>query len=231
MIAFRAPPSRTGGAHLFAALVYILHAALAQGAAVRYHGGKQLSLAALIYTKKGGLPVSSVGLRNDIQSFPGKPFALPKDERFFSMQFWTISKAASEWGCTYQCARRWVLLHPELAVLVRVWSPRSPVPRWKLCVFAGQQKISRSEGAAHFRSSAWQRSMANRRWRRQRGDGEPPRSKELPTPHYGRCRQPIPGSNFPNTVKDQRQQLHRWSPEERAEALRILRSPVRVKGW
>lgn len=198
--------------------------------------------------------MSSVGLRNDIQSFPGKPFALPKDERFFSMQFWTISKAASEWGCTYQCARRWVLLHPELAVLVRVWSPRSPVPRWKLCVFAGQQKISRSEGAAHFRSSAWQRSMANRRWRRQRGEGEPPRSKELPTPHYGRCRQPIPGSNFPNTVKDQRQQLHKlqlpadhdplrgqvtlgealrnpWSPEERAEALRILRSPVRVKGW
>ncbi|MBR4067578.1 MAG: hypothetical protein IKK08_03000 [Clostridia bacterium] len=135
---------------------------------------------------------------------------MPQDQKFFQLHFWNLRKAAKEWGCSYQTARRWVLLHPSVGVLVRVQAVNALVPRWQLCVFAGQKKFDRGEGAKHFRSSTWQRSMARRRWRRQRasdrGEAAPDR---LPVPHYGRCRQPIPGTNFPNHVKDQRQQLHR----------------------
>lgn len=134
-----------------------------------------------------------VGQRKDLRTFPGHLFRMPQDQRIFELQFWTMHKAAKEWGCSYQTARRWVLLHPEVAVLVRVWSPRAPVCRWRLCVFAGQKKFASSAGAEHFRSSSWQRSMAMRRWKREKG-------KELPTPNYGRCRQPIPGTNFPTSL-------------------------------
>lgn len=223
---------------MFALLVLFLRKQLAQGVPVRYHEGKELPQSSVVI-EEGWLV--NVGMRTDIRSFPGRPFAMPKDLRIFQLQFWSISKAAKEWGCSYQTARRWVLLHPELGVLVRVWSPRSPVPRWKLCVFAGQKKVSRSEGAAHFRSSAWQRSMANRRWQRQRAADQAAGARELPTPPYGRCKQPIPGTSFPNRVQDQRQQLHKQQlPADHKplrgqidveEALRILDRPVRVKGW
>lgn len=155
---------------------------------------------------------------------------LPKDQHIFELQFWPMRKAAKEWGCSYQTARRWVLLHPEVAVLVRVWSMRSPVPRWKLCVFAGQPKFDRREGAEHFRSSAWQRSMAQRRWRKRRTGAAAP--DQLPTPHYARCRQPIPGTDFPTSLP----QLHkRQLPAghkplsgqiDIAEALKILSRPL-----
>lgn len=133
---------------------------------------------------------------------------MPNDQQFFQLHFWNLRKAAKEWGCSYQTARRWVLLHPSVGVLVRVQAVNALVPRWQLCVFAGQKKFDYGEGAVHFRSSRWQRSMARRRWRRQRaadrGEAAP---KQVPA--YGRCRQPIPGTSFPNHVKDQRQQLHR----------------------
>lgn len=146
--------------------------------------------------------------RNDIRSFPGRPFKLPDDQRLFLLQFWNLHQAAKEWGCSYQTARRWVLLHPDVGVLVRVQSPRALIPRWQLCVFAGQPKFDHGEGAEHFRSSTWQRSMARRRWRQQRAAGRAAAAPDrLPVPHYGRCRQPIPGTNFPNHVQDLRQQL------------------------
>lgn len=179
---------------------------------------------------------------------------MPQDQKFFQLHFWNLRKAAKEWGCSYQTARRWVLLHPSVGVLVRVQAVNALVPRWQLCVFAGQKKFDRGEGAAHFRSSRWQRSMARRRWRLQRAsDRSEAAPDRLPVPHYGRCRQPIPGTNFPNHVKDQRQQLHRQqlpadhkplpgqidideelrfaqlanvSPEQRAELAKILSRPL-----
>lgn len=147
--------------------------------------------------------------RTDIQSYPGRAFTMPHDQQFFQLHFWNLRKAAKEWGCSYQTARRWVLLHPSVGVLVRVQAVNALVPRWQLCVFAGQKKFDYGFGAAHFRSSRWQRSMARKRWRKVRAGLGAAAPQQLPTPPYAHSKQPIPGTNFPNHVKDQRQQLHR----------------------
>lgn len=144
--------------------------------------------------------------------FPGRPFRMPGDKRLFAIQFWTLRTAAREWGVTYHTARRWLLLHPEAGVLVRVWSPRALAPRWRLCVFAGQPKADSGEGSALFRSSVWQRGMAKRRWWLQR-HGRSPASDpveiinkcldSLPPAKPARSRQPIPGTNFPDQLPGQ----------------------------
>lgn len=148
--------------------------------------------------------------RDDLQCFPGRPFRMPEDKRLFAIQFWTMRTAAREWGVSYQTARRWVLLHPETAVLVRVWSPRALSPRWRLCVFAGQPKTDSGEGNALFRSSEWQRGMAKRRWwLRKHGGGDPVAAinaslqAALPVAPAARCAQPIPGTNFPDQLPGQ----------------------------
>lgn len=159
-----------------------------------------------------------VSSRDDIQCFPGRPFRMPEDKRLFAIQFWSMRTAAREWGVPYKTARRWVLLHPEVGVLVRVWSPRALSPQWRLCVFAGQPKTDSGEGNALFRSSEWQRGMAKRRWwLRKFGQAAPPISggadpvgtingclqKALPVAPAARSRQPIPGTNFPDQLPGQ----------------------------
>lgn len=146
-----------------------------------------------------------VSSRDDIQCFPGRPFRMPEDKRLFAIQFWSMRTAAREWGVSYKTARRWVLLHPEAGVLVRVWSPRALAPRWRLCVFAGQPKTDSGEGNALFRSSEWQRGMAKRRWwlRKHGHAAAPIGGADLPAAPAARSRQPIPGTNFPDQLPGQ----------------------------
>lgn len=137
-------------------------------------------------------------------------FRMPEDKRLFRQQFWPIRTAARAWGCSYHTARRWIHLHPEEGVMVRVLAQHATSHRWRLCVVAGQPKYDTGEGSAQFRNSEFQRAMAKRRWQLERsGQKADPVEiinkclDSLPPAKPARSRQPIPGTNFPDELPGQ----------------------------
>lgn len=89
---------------------------------------------------------------------------MPAEREEFSKKFWTLRTAARMWGVDYRTARRWVFLHTDAGVMVRIWSARAASPQWRLCVRAGQEKYDNGFGSPAFRVSSWQRGMIRRRW-------------------------------------------------------------------
>lgn len=107
-------------------------------------------------------------MRDDIATYPGRAFVMPADHSVFVSQFWTVRYAAHQWGCSYRTALRWMDRHPEACVMVRVHHANALIPRWRMCVPAGTEKVAAHTGNPDFLDSSWQRDQAVKRVKKQR---------------------------------------------------------------
>ena len=112
----------------------------------------------------------SAEVYENIPSYPGRPYQLPREKRNLLAQFWPVRVAARRWGCSYRAARLWMLRHPEKCVLVRVWHLHAPKPRWILTVRTNTAKVAAMQGNPDFLKPEWQRRMAVARWHRKRAN-------------------------------------------------------------
>lgn len=92
---------------------------------------------------------------------------MPADHAVFVSQFWTVRYAAHQWGVSYRAALRYMERHPEVCVLVRVHHANALIPRWRLCVPAGTEKVVAHTGNPDFLVPEWQREQAKKRIRKQ----------------------------------------------------------------
>ena len=73
------------------------------------------------------------------QTYPGRPFRLPKERPQFLASFWPPRTAARIWSCSYQEALRRMYRSPDECAFVRVRRARGTV-EWVYCVIADTQK-------------------------------------------------------------------------------------------
>ena len=108
--------------------------------------------------------------RQMLATVPVVRYTMPRDRAKLLSTFWGPAEAARAWRCSYQAARRWLLLHPDHAVLVQLVRPDGSM-RARLCMLAGQERIRAPQGGRGnptWQDSETQAALASRRWKRQR---------------------------------------------------------------
>lgn len=108
--------------------------------------------------------------RQTMATVPVVRYVMPRDRATIMATYWSPGRAGKAWGCTYQAARRWLLLHPEHAILLEVVQPDGVI-RSRLVMLAGQERIRAplgGRGNPTWQDSDTQSALASRRWKRRR---------------------------------------------------------------
>lgn len=103
--------------------------------------------------------------RQALASAPVVRYMWPRDRETVHNTYWQPSQAAKAWGCSYYAARRWMLLHPQHAVVVELLHRNGTVTR-RNCLLAGQARTSSARGNPDWRDSSCQAELVSRRWKR-----------------------------------------------------------------
>jgi hypothetical protein len=106
--------------------------------------------------------------RQLLATVPVVRYHLPADRATIRATYWAPIDAARAWGCSYQAARRWLLLHPDHAIVLELVRPDRTI-RARLVMLAGQERIRAQQGGRgnpSWQDSATQSALVSRRWRR-----------------------------------------------------------------
>lgn len=142
----------------------------------------------------------------------------------YALDWWDCSTAAARWGVSWDTAKRWMLRHPDRAVLVPVLPPhsRKQQPIYRLCVPMGTARTTDDYcyGNPAFRDSDWQRRNFYRRY----PGGKPPAKPEQPPKLHGNTRDSSGAEVLPGQIGVEELPRRRYGEDDRDYLRRIGRS-------